>query len=62
MMTDFTIIENSEAAKDNYGHACGSEDFIISGEDIKALLEGKCLAVDINAHEYVGFISMSKEE
>lgn len=60
-MSDFSIIENTSEARDQYGYAYGADYFTISKEDIEALNNGKCLAVDINAGEYVAFIALGKE-
>lgn len=54
--SDFTIIENTSKARDEYGHNYGSEVFTISKNDINALLSGKQLACDINGGEYSLFI------
>lgn len=61
-MSDFSIIENTDEARAQYGYAYGADFFVISKEDIEALNNGKCLAVDINAGEYVAFITLEKEE
>lgn len=38
MKSDFTIIENTSKAQDDYGHCYGSNTLRISKEDIAALL------------------------
>ena len=58
--SSFTIIENTEHARDEYGHCYGSEEYILTEADIEALKNGKCLATDINLGEYAIFISMPK--
>lgn len=55
------IIDNTEKAKDDFGHNYGSATYSINKEDLKALLEGKCLADTIN-DEYSIFIVLDKEE
>ena len=58
---DFTIIENTKEAQDEYGHNYGSDTYYISKEDIQALLNGKQLACDINENEYSLFIVLKEE-
>ena len=60
--SDFTIIDNTREAQDEYGHNYGSETNYITLEDIHALLQGKQLACDINGNEYSLFIKMSDKE
>jgi hypothetical protein len=59
--SDFSIIENTREAQDEYGHNYGSDTYYISKEDIKALLDGKQLACDINGNEYSLFIVLKEE-
>lgn len=54
------IIENTEEARDEFGHAWGSEDVFITRGDIGALLEGKVLAMFDG--EYVTFVSLTPSE
>lgn len=61
-MGDFSIIENTSEARARYGYAYGADYLIVSKEDIEALNNGKCLACDINAGEYVAFITLEKEK
>ena len=56
--SDFTIIENTPKARNEYGHRYGSEEFVITKEDIEALLNGKELACDVNCGEYALFIKL----
>ena len=58
---DFTIIENTKEAQDEYGHNYGSDTYYISKEDIQALLDGKQLACNINGNEYSLFIVLKEE-
>ena len=60
--SDFTIIENTREAQDEYGHNYGSETYNISLKDMYALFNGKQLACDINGNEYTLFIKISDEE
>lgn len=60
--SSFTTINNTERARDEYGHCYGSEEYILTEADIKALKNGKCLATDINLGEYAIFISMPKKD
>ena len=61
MASDFEVIENSMKAQNKFGHCYGSETYIITKEDIQALLEGKQLAATIN-DEYSLFIILDEEE
>ena len=61
-MSDFSIIENTDEARKQYGYAYGADFFEISKRDIKALNNGKCLAVDINGGEYVAFVTLEEEQ
>ena len=56
-MMDYAVIENTNEAKDKYGHLYGSEDHFITPEELKALESGKLLAVTVN-YEYVVFIGV----
>lgn len=60
--SDFTIIENTKEAQDEFGHNYGSDTYCISKEDIQALLLGKQLACGINENEYSLFIILEGEE
>lgn len=60
--SDFTIIENTREAENEYGHRYGSELFVITKKDIEALLKGKELACDINCGEYALFIVLEDKE
>ena len=61
-MEDFCIIEKTQKARNEYGHRYGSEIFEITKKDIKALLDGKQLACDINCGEYALFIVLEDKE
>ena len=61
MKSDFTIIENTEEAQNEFGHNYGSETYSISKQDIEALLNGKQLACEINGGEYSLFIVLKKD-
>ena len=56
-MSNFKIIENTDEAKDREGYLCGVQYYDISKEDLKALLEGKCLSSEVN-DEYRIFITL----
>ena len=60
MESNFTIIEASEFAQNEYGHCYGSSTLRISKEDIAALLNGKQLAWDDG--EYTTFILFEDTE
>lgn len=55
---EVTIIENSRADRDTYGHGYGSSTVVITPDHIKALRNGKALAIPINGGEYVNFLAM----
>lgn len=55
-MFDVRIIDNTDDARDEYGHWWGSDTFILSEEMIEALKNGKCVAG--NDGEYATFIIM----
>lgn len=57
-MSNFTVIENNNKARDEFGHNYGSEIYEISKKDIQALLNGKQLASEMNAGEYSIFIRL----
>lgn len=52
------IIENTEIARDEFGHAWGSGNVILKKEQFKALKNGKCVALFDG--EYVTFLTLSK--
>ena len=54
------IIENSNKSRDEYGHCYGSENIILTIEQVNALLNGKCIAFDDG--EYTHFLSMVEPE
>ena len=56
------IIENTEEARNEFGHCYGSERVEVSEEKIKALLNGKCLAFYVNGGEYSMFITLKKKK
>jgi hypothetical protein len=53
----FTIIENTEKARDTFGWSYGGEVIIITKENINALLDGKQLAYCDG--EYSHFVTMN---
>ena len=59
--SDFAIIENTREAQDEYGHNYGSDIYVMSKNDIQALLDGKQLACEINGNEYSLFIVLDEE-
>ena len=59
-MSDFTIIEDNDKAKKEYGLHYGVNECKISLEDIEALKQGKCLATDDG--EYSTFITLCTEK
>lgn len=59
--SNFTIIENTKKAQNEFGHNYGSDTYYISKEDIQALLNGKQLACEINGNEYSLFIVLEGE-
>lgn len=57
-MNNFEIIENTDKARIKFEeHFYGSDRYFITKGDLKALLEGKCLASEING-EYAIFIEL----
>lgn len=54
------VIENTCVAKKEHGSAYGAGNSFITKEQIKALQDGKVIAMDINGGEYVEFLSMDK--
>lgn len=58
--SDFEIIENNYESQEKYGFCYGAEDYVITKDDLQALLDGKCLAATVNGGEYSIFISMSE--
>ena len=54
MMYNIKIIENTDKAKQEYGYMWGADTFVLTKEMLKALLDGKYIAV-YNG-EYVTFI------
>ena len=53
------IIENTEEEKQEYcRHTYGGGEIVLSQEELKALSEGKCLAIDDD--EYATFVTLSK--
>lgn len=60
-MNDTFIICNNENEIESNRSCWGNQTFIISAEDITALLEGKTLAGMVN-DEYGIFISIDKED
>ena len=60
-MSDFTIIENNDKARKEYAkYTYGVSNYEISLEDIEALKQGECLAVDDG--EYSSFITLCTEK
>lgn len=59
--SNFAIIENTREARDEYGHNYGSSIYVMSKNDIQALLDGKQLACEINGNEYSLFIVLDEE-
>ena len=60
MYEEFTIIENTYEAAKEYGFNYGADDYIITKEDIQALLDGKALAAEVNGGEYSIFIALEE--
>ena len=54
----FTIIEDTEEAREEFGYNYGAEMYEILVDDLKALAEGKMLATTINGNEYSIFIRL----
>ena len=57
--TRFKIIENTKRGRDSFGYLYGSETFVITEDDIKALMNGKQIASTIN-EEYTIFIELER--
>ena len=57
-MSGFEVIENTDKAREEFEkHLYGSGRYFLTKNDLKALLEGKCLAAEIN-NEYAIFIEL----
>jgi len=54
-----TVIENSDKAKDDYGHRFGSSNTFVTQENVQALLAGKYWA--FYDGEYSHFITLSED-
>jgi len=54
----FTIIEDTEEAREEFGYNYGAGTYEILVDDLKALSEGKMLATTINGDEYSIFIRL----
>lgn len=54
------IIENTEEAQEKFGYRYGADFKEVSLEEIAALLNGQCLADEINRGEYSVFIILKK--
>lgn len=52
------IIENTDQARDQFGHMYGSGNTYLSREDIQALLDGKCVA--FHDGEYSHFLTLKE--
>ena len=59
-MEECKIIERTNRAKNKEGWLYGGDTYVISKEELDALLQGKCLCTDIN-HEYRIFIELDKD-
>lgn len=53
--TSRAIIDNTEEARDDFGHYYGSENIVLTREEIMAIISGKVLA--FTNEEYAHFIS-----
>ena len=60
-MNNFTIIDDNEKSRDEFGNCYGSETYEISSEDLVALLDGKMLATTINFGDDFIFIRLNRE-
>lgn len=58
----FDIIENTNGAQIEYGQCYGYDTYGITRKQLKALLDGKQLASDINLREYAIFIVLDEED
>lgn len=59
----FSIIENTNEAQEEYGrYPYGYETYGITRKQIRALLDGKQLASDINLGEYAIFVVLDEED
>ena len=54
----FTIIEDTEEAREEFGYNYGAETYEILVDDLEALANGKVLATTINCDEYSIFIKL----
>ena len=52
------IIESTEEARDAFGECWGAFNLALNSDDIRALQDGKTVAVKINWREYSMFITL----
>ena len=56
VMDNVEMIDDTEEARDEYGHLFGSSEHIITRSQVEELLNGKVMAM--NDGEYVTFVRM----
>lgn len=60
LRNEFIPIEDTNEARDKFGHNYGSETKILTIKNIEELRKGKILATDINGCEYTLFLELEK--
>lgn len=60
-MSEFTIINDDEEPRDKFGRFYGGGEYVLSENDIQALLDGKALAAEINDEEFAIFITLARK-
>jgi hypothetical protein len=58
MKKQYAIIENTEKEQKKFGYNYGVDFLKVNRDDIQKLLDGKCLAYDINGGEYSLFVTI----
>lgn len=49
---DYAIIENTQAARKEFGLGCWNCEYTLTGDQINALLNGKCLAIQADCEAF----------
>lgn len=60
-MNKFTIIDDDDESRDKFGRFHGGGEYVLSENDIQALLDGKALAAEINGEEYAIFVTLTRK-
>lgn len=59
MKKEYKIIENTDKARDKFGWNYGGEILEVTKEDLEQIINGKCLAAEVNGGEYTEFIVLA---